>query len=68
MKNYFKEETRLGWYGLISAAAVGAMNAGELVAVMIEHSQNYEHFGEVSILILLAEILGEDPRRIFSLP
>ena len=51
MKNRVKEVTGLFGYGLITDAAVAAMDADDLVSEMATHHETYEHFGEVGMRI-----------------
>lgn len=51
MKNSVKEATGLLGYGLITDAAVAAMDATDLVGGMADHHETYEHFGEIGMRI-----------------
>ncbi len=51
MKNSVKEATGLDGYGLITAAAVTAMDAAHLTKDMRPHHESYEHFGDVRMRI-----------------
>jgi len=51
LKNTVKEATGLAGYGLITDAAVAAMEAADLVAGMRLHRETYEHFDEVAMHI-----------------
>ena len=51
MKNGVKEATGLNGYALITDAAIEAMDGADLTAAMTEHSEAYEHFGDVRMRI-----------------
>jgi len=51
MKNHVKEATGLNGYGLITDKAIDALKVRDLVDDMRGHYEEYEHFGEVSMLI-----------------
>jgi hypothetical protein len=51
MKNGVTEATGLAGYALITQAAIDAMEAADLTATMTPHSETYEHFDEVAMVI-----------------
>ena len=50
-KNNVKEKTGLGAYALITLAAVDAMGADKLCQSMTDHTETYEHIGDVSMVV-----------------
>ena len=51
MKNTVTEKTGWAGYGLLTAAAIQAMDIEGITEGMIEHVENYEHLGQVKLYI-----------------